>query len=131
MHQQAVRHEAECLSSIMHSTSCQKYVVYVQRVMNARQFGLKLIANVTYGYTSAGFSGRMPMAEIADSIVQVRAQQHTALVYQPNCALQHAASSQHACPHGCLTTASIAEASLHLGYGCHGLALLTTSVVCR
>jgi len=39
--------------------------------MNARQFGLKLIANVTYGYTSAGFSGRMPMAEIADSIVQV------------------------------------------------------------
>ena len=43
----------------------------VQRVMNARQFGLKLIANVTYGYTSAGFSGRMPMAEIADSIVQV------------------------------------------------------------
>lgn len=46
----------------------------VQRVMNARQFGLKLIANVTYGYTSAGFSGRMPMAEIADSIVQVRSQ---------------------------------------------------------
>ena len=43
----------------------------LQRVMNARQFGLKLIANVTYGYTSAGFSGRMPMAEIADSIVQV------------------------------------------------------------
>ncbi len=45
--------------------------VVLQRVMNARQFGLKLIANVTYGYTSAGFSGRMPMAEIADSIVQV------------------------------------------------------------
>ena len=45
-----------------------------QRVMNARQFGLKLIANVTYGYTSAGFSGRMPMAEIADSIVQVTSQ---------------------------------------------------------
>lgn len=46
--------------------------------MNARQFGLKLIANVTYGYTSAGFSGRMPMAEIADSIVQVRAEKNTA-----------------------------------------------------
>ena len=46
----------------------------LQRVMNARQFGLKLIANVTYGYTSAGFSGRMPMAEIADSIVQVSPQ---------------------------------------------------------
>ena len=46
--------------------------------MNARQFGLKLIANVTYGYTSAGFSGRMPMAEIADSIVQVCSKKDTA-----------------------------------------------------
>ena len=40
------------------------------RALNARQFGLKLIANVTYGYTSAGFSGRMPCAELADTIVQ-------------------------------------------------------------
>jgi DNA polymerase zeta len=39
-------------------------------VLNARQFALKLIANVTYGYTAAGFSGRMPCAELADSIVQ-------------------------------------------------------------
>lgn len=39
--------------------------------MNAQQFGLKLIANVSYGYTSASFSGRMPMAELADAIVQV------------------------------------------------------------
>jgi DNA polymerase elongation subunit (family B) len=38
-------------------------------VLNARQFALKLIANVTYGYTAAGYSGRMPCAEIADSIV--------------------------------------------------------------
>ena len=43
----------------------------LQRCLNARQFGLKMISNVTYGYTSAGFSGRMPMAELADSIVQV------------------------------------------------------------
>ncbi|XP_057871729.2 DNA polymerase zeta catalytic subunit isoform X2 [Cryptomeria japonica] len=42
----------------------------LQRVLNARQLALKLIANVTYGYTAAGFSGRMPCAEIADSIVQ-------------------------------------------------------------
>ncbi|EPS72654.1 hypothetical protein M569_02103, partial [Genlisea aurea] len=41
-----------------------------QRILNARQLALKLIANVTYGYTAAGFSGRMPCAEIADSIVQ-------------------------------------------------------------
>jgi DNA polymerase zeta len=42
----------------------------LHRVLNARQFGLKLIANVTYGYTGASFSGRMPCAEIADAIVQ-------------------------------------------------------------
>uniref|UniRef100_A0A7I4D3U3 DNA polymerase zeta catalytic subunit n=1 Tax=Physcomitrium patens TaxID=3218 RepID=A0A7I4D3U3_PHYPA len=42
----------------------------LKRVLNARQFALKLIANVTYGYTAAGFSGRMPCAELADSIVQ-------------------------------------------------------------
>ncbi len=40
------------------------------RSLNAKQFALKLIANVTYGYTAAGFSGRMPMAELADAIVQ-------------------------------------------------------------
>lgn len=42
---------------------------YLQ-IYNARQLALKLIANVTYGYTAAGFSGRMPCAELADSIVQ-------------------------------------------------------------
>ncbi|CAN0914193.1 DNA polymerase zeta catalytic subunit [Linum grandiflorum] len=42
----------------------------LHRIFNARQLALKLIANVTYGYTAAGFSGRMPCAEIADSIVQ-------------------------------------------------------------
>ena len=41
----------------------------LQRRLNARQFGLKMIANVTYGYTSASFSGRMPCAELADAIV--------------------------------------------------------------
>ncbi|KAH9825066.1 hypothetical protein DFH28DRAFT_1077501 [Melampsora americana] len=40
------------------------------KMMNARQLGLKFIANVTYGYTSASFSGRMPCVEIADAIVQ-------------------------------------------------------------
>lgn len=42
----------------------------LQRLLNNRQLALKLIANVTYGYTSATFSGRMPCSEIADSIVQ-------------------------------------------------------------
>jgi hypothetical protein len=40
------------------------------RMLDARQLGLKLIANVTYGYTSASFSGRMPCADVADAIVQ-------------------------------------------------------------
>lgn len=60
------------------------------QLLNARQLGLKLMAvspvmcgmrncaivrlipsqNVTYGYTSATYSGRMPCIEVADSIVQ-------------------------------------------------------------
>lgn len=40
------------------------------RLLDARQLSLKFIANVTYGYTSASFSGRMPAVEIADAIVQ-------------------------------------------------------------
>lgn len=40
------------------------------KLLDARQLSLKLICNVTYGYTSASFSGRMPCVEIADSIVQ-------------------------------------------------------------
>ncbi|KAK6169216.1 hypothetical protein SNE40_020308 [Patella caerulea] len=40
------------------------------RMLNARQLGLKLIANVTYGYTGANFSGRMPCIEVGDSIVR-------------------------------------------------------------
>ncbi|KAL2161159.1 hypothetical protein VTH06DRAFT_8378 [Thermothelomyces fergusii] len=42
----------------------------LQKLLNNRQLALKLLANVTYGYTSASFSGRMPCSEIADSIVQ-------------------------------------------------------------
>ncbi|KAK6459617.1 uncharacterized protein RJT20DRAFT_89613 [Scheffersomyces xylosifermentans] len=39
------------------------------RLYNARQLALKLIANVTYGYTSATFSGRMPNPDVSDAIV--------------------------------------------------------------
>lgn len=38
--------------------------------LNARQFAAKLLANVTYGFTSASASGRMPCAGLADAIVQ-------------------------------------------------------------
>lgn len=34
------------------------------RMLDARQLGLKLIANVTFGYTAANFSGRMPCVEV-------------------------------------------------------------------
>ena len=37
--------------------------------MDARQLALKYISNVTYGYTAASFSGRMPNVDIADAIV--------------------------------------------------------------
>lgn len=42
----------------------------LERMLNARQLGLKLIANTTYGYTGASYSGRMPCIEVADSIVR-------------------------------------------------------------
>lgn len=41
----------------------------LSRLLNSKQLALKLIANVTYGYTSASFSGRMPNSDIADAIV--------------------------------------------------------------
>jgi hypothetical protein len=41
------------------------------RMLDSRQLALKLIANVTYGYTAAGFSGRMPCVEVADSVVSI------------------------------------------------------------
>jgi DNA polymerase zeta len=41
----------------------------LKKLYNNRQLALKLIANVTYGYTSASYSGRMPNSDIADSIV--------------------------------------------------------------
>ncbi|KAM3163741.1 DNA polymerase [Lachancea thermotolerans] len=42
----------------------------VAKLLNNKQVALKLLANVTYGYTSASFSGRMPCSDVADSIVQ-------------------------------------------------------------
>lgn len=39
------------------------------KLLHSKQLALKLIANVTYGYTSATFSGRMPNSDIADAIV--------------------------------------------------------------
>lgn len=43
--------------------------IELAKLYNLKQLALKLIANVTYGYTSASFSGRMPNSDIADAIV--------------------------------------------------------------
>lgn len=42
------------------------------RVLDSRQLGLKLIANVTYGYTAANFSGRMPCVEVSFKMVKMK-----------------------------------------------------------
>ncbi|KAJ2888498.1 DNA polymerase zeta, partial [Coemansia asiatica] len=44
--------------------------IELSKKLDAWQMGLKLISNVTYGYTGASFSGRMPCVDIADAIVQ-------------------------------------------------------------
>ena len=43
-------------------------------MLDARQLGLKLIANVTYGYTSAHFSGRMPCVEVRHVKIEILAE---------------------------------------------------------
>lgn len=42
----------------------------ILRQLEARQLALKYVANVTYGYTSATFSGRCAMPILADTIVE-------------------------------------------------------------
>ena len=42
-------------------------------MLDARQLGIKLLANVVYGYTSANFSGRMPCVDMADAVVSTGA----------------------------------------------------------
>ena len=38
-------------------------------MLDSRQHALKMIANTMYGYTDAGFSGRMPNRHLAEAIV--------------------------------------------------------------
>lgn len=53
-----------CLFKLKNSMKRHKSNKPLYQVLDARQLGLKLIANVTYGYTSANFSGRMPCIEV-------------------------------------------------------------------
>ena len=55
------------VSEPVHPTGVTCSVLATQalfKMLDARQLGLKLIANVTYGYTGANFSGRMPCIEV-------------------------------------------------------------------
>ncbi|KAJ8385944.1 hypothetical protein AAFF_G00179060 [Aldrovandia affinis] len=54
---------------VKQSMKAYKHDRALTRLLHARQLGLKLIANVTFGYTAANFSGRMPSVEVGDSIV--------------------------------------------------------------
>jgi DNA polymerase zeta len=38
----------------------------IYKIYDSRQMSLKLIANVTFGYTAANFSGRMPCVEVRE-----------------------------------------------------------------
>lgn len=46
------------------SMKAYKHDKAITRMLEARQLGLKYIANFTYGYTAANFSGRMPCIEV-------------------------------------------------------------------
>lgn len=54
---------------VKQSAKLYKNNTALQRILHSRQLGLKLIANVTYGYTAANMNGRMPSVEVGDSVV--------------------------------------------------------------
>ncbi|XP_071334532.1 DNA polymerase zeta catalytic subunit isoform X2 [Trachinotus anak] len=54
---------------VKQSMKTYKHDKALMKLLDARQLGLKLIANVTFGYTAANYSGRMPSVEVGDSIV--------------------------------------------------------------
>lgn len=49
---------------VKQSMKAYKHDKAVTRMLEARQLGLKYIANFTFGYTAANFSGRMPCNEV-------------------------------------------------------------------
>ena len=57
----------------------------IYKFLHNRQLGIKTLANVIYGYTSAGFSGRMPNINISDTILSLGRQMiKTAIDYIEN-----------------------------------------------
>lgn len=63
-----VREILDCRQMVKQSMKLHKNDKLLQRVLHSRQLGLKLMANVTYGYTAANFSGRMPCVEVSGEL---------------------------------------------------------------
>lgn len=64
-----LREILEARLMIKQSMKLYKNDKLLQRILHSRQLGLKLMANVIYGYTAANWSGRMPCVEVGDSVV--------------------------------------------------------------
>ena len=58
------------IKRVLQTQQSHPYYDYYQSILNNNQIALKMIVNTTYGYINAGFSGRMPNAQIGDSIVE-------------------------------------------------------------
>lgn len=50
---------------VKQSMKAYKQEKALMKLLDARQLGLKLIANVTFGYAAANYSGRMPCVEVS------------------------------------------------------------------
>ena len=60
------------MSRIMIKNSAKLYnSERIKKILHERQAAIKLFMNVTYGYTGASFTGRMPCGEVADSVVEL------------------------------------------------------------
>lgn len=58
------------IKKVERSKSSGKYDS-LMRDLEGMQLALKFVLNVTYGYTAASHSGRMPLQELADSVVEM------------------------------------------------------------
>lgn len=67
---------------VKQSMKSYKHDKALMRLLHARQLGLKLIANVTFGYTSANYSGRMPSVEVGSPVVAASCPWHVSTVFQ-------------------------------------------------
>ena len=66
----------------------------LMKLLGARQLGLKLIANVTFGYTAANYSGRMPSVEVSNGCsARVRANRFVLVMFSNSSFLSKALSA--------------------------------------